>query len=88
LFGFLRIGNALLGLARADESPAVLFLFPKGGVRVLPGQLYRIALNGAAGVFGWKYVKGGYTNGAASMNGKPLSSETPLTFLFPTFGAN
>ena len=67
----------------------VLFLFPKGGVRVLPAQVYSIALNGGAGVFGWKYVKDGYANGAASMNGKPLSGEAPGTaFLFRTFGAN
>ena len=50
----------------------VLFLLPKGGVRVSPAQVYRIALNGGGGVFGWKYVKDGYANGAASMNGKPL----------------
>jgi len=66
----------------------VLFLLPKGGARVLPGQVYSIALNGDRGVFGWKYVKDGYTNGAASMNGKPLSGETPSAFLFRTFGAN
>jgi hypothetical protein len=66
----------------------VLFLLPKGGARVLPGQVYRIALNGDRGVFGWKYVKDGYANGAALMNGKPLSGETRSTFLFRTFGAN
>jgi hypothetical protein len=66
----------------------VLFLFPKGGVRVLPAQAYSIALNGEGGVSGWKYVKDVYANGAASMNGKPLSGETRSTFLFRTFGAN
>jgi hypothetical protein len=66
----------------------VLFLFPKGGARVLPGQVYSIALNGDGGVFGWKYVKDRYANGAASLNGKPLSGETPSTFLFRTFSAN
>jgi len=66
----------------------VLFLLPKGGARVSPGQVYRIALSGAGGVFGWKYVKDGYANGAASMNGKPLSGDTPSAFLFRTFGAN
>jgi hypothetical protein len=74
-------------VAVADCSH-VLFLFPKGGVRVLPAQIYSIALNGAGGVFGWKYVKDGYANGAASLNGKPLSGGTPSTFLFRTFGAN
>ena len=66
----------------------VLFLLPKGGLRVLPAQVYSIALNGGGGVFGWKYVKDGYANGAASMNGKPLSGETRSTFLFRTFGVN
>jgi archaellum component FlaF (FlaF/FlaG flagellin family) len=66
----------------------VLFLLPKGGAQVLPGQIYSIALNGDRGVFGWKYVKDGYANGAALMNSKPLSGESPATFLFRTFGAN
>jgi hypothetical protein len=66
----------------------VLFLLPKGGARVSPGQVYRIALNGAGDVFGWKYVKDGYANGEASLNSKPLSGETRSTFLFRTFGAN
>jgi hypothetical protein len=66
----------------------VLFLFPKGGAKVLPAQVYSIALNGDGGVFGWKYVKDGYANGAASFNGKPLLGETPSTFLFRTFGAD
>ncbi len=70
------------------DSNHVLFLLPKGGARVLPAQIYSIALNGGGGVFGWKYVKDGYANGAASLNGKPLSEETPSTFLFRTFGAN
>jgi hypothetical protein len=74
-------------VAVADCSH-VLFRFPKGGIRVLPAQIYSIALNGGGGVFGWKYVKDGYANGAASLNGKPLSRDTHGTFLFRTFGAN
>jgi hypothetical protein len=66
----------------------VLFLFPKGGLQVLPGQVYSIVLNGDRGVFGWKYVANGYPNGAASLNGKPLSRDTRSTFLFRTFGRN
>jgi hypothetical protein len=66
----------------------VLFLFPKGGLQVLPGQVYSVVLNGDRGVFGWKYVADGYPNGAASLNGKPLSRDTHGTFLFRTFGAN
>jgi len=66
----------------------VLFLLPKGGALVLPAQIHSISLNGAGGIFGWKYVQGGYANGAASMNGKPLSGVTPATLLFRTFGAN
>ena len=66
----------------------VLFLFPKGGLQVLPGQVYSIVLSGDRGVFGWKYVADGHPNGAASLNGKPLSRDTRSTFLFRTFGAN
>jgi hypothetical protein len=69
----------------------VLFLLPKGGVRVSPGQLYSISLSSVASVFGWKYVGGGYASGAASFqgfHGQPLSPDTRSTFLFRTFGAN
>ena len=70
------------------DCSRVLFFLPKGGARVSPGQVYSIGLSGDAGVFGWKYVLGGYANGAASWNGKPLSRDTRSTFLFRTFGAN
>jgi len=70
-----------------DACRHVLFVFPNGGLRVSPGQLYSIELSGGAGLFGWKYVMGGYTNGAASFNGKPLLRDARSTFLFRTFGA-
>jgi hypothetical protein len=66
----------------------VLFLLPNGGAQVSPGQVYSIGLRGDGGVFGWKYVVGGYKNGAAFFNGKPLMRDTRSTFLFRTFGAN
>jgi hypothetical protein len=66
----------------------VLFLLPNGGLRVSPGQLYSIALTSVGTVFGWKYVVGGYANGAASFNGRPLLRGTRSTFLFRTFAAN
>jgi hypothetical protein len=62
------------------------FFFPKGTWRVLPGQVYSIRLQGDS-LFGWKYVVGGYKNGAASFNGKPLLPDKRSTFLFPRFGA-
>jgi hypothetical protein len=65
----------------------VQFVFPNGGLRVLPGQVYRIRLSGGS-VFGWKYVVGGYTSGAASFNGRPLLPNTRSTFVFRTFGAS
>jgi hypothetical protein len=70
----------------ADDCSHVLFLLPRGGLQVSPGQVYTIQLNG--GVFGWKYVVGGYREGAASA---PHGSNPPLpdirsTFLFKTFG--
>jgi len=69
------------------DSRHVLFVFPNGGLRVSPGQVYSIRLSGGS-VFGWKYVVGGYANGAASFNGKPLLPDTRITFLFRTFGAS
>jgi hypothetical protein len=65
----------------------VLFVFPNGGLRVSPGQVYGIRLSGGS-VFGWKYVVGGYASGAASFNGRPLLPDTRSTFLFRTFGAS
>jgi hypothetical protein len=68
----------------------VLFVLPKGGWPVSPGQVYSIEVNGGRGVFGWKYVEGGYKNGAASFNGKPLlrNARGTFTFLFRTFGSS
>ena len=65
----------------------VQFVFPDGGLRVSPGQVYTIRLSGGS-VFGWKYVVGGYASGAASFNGRPLLPDTRSTFLFRTFGAS
>jgi len=66
----------------------VLFVLPKGGWPVSPGQVYSIEVNGGRGVFGWKYVVGGYKNGAASFNGKPILRDARCTFLFRTFGSS
>jgi hypothetical protein len=63
----------------------VLFVFPNGGLRVSPGQVYSIRLSGGS-AFGWKYVIGGYGSGAASFNGRPLLPNSRTTFLFRTFG--
>jgi hypothetical protein len=65
----------------------VLFFLPNGGLQVSPGQVYSIRLSGGS-VFGWKYVVGGYSNGAASFNGRPLLPDARSTFLFRTFGAS
>jgi len=65
----------------------VLFVFPNGGLRVSPGRVYSIRLSGGS-VFGWKYVVGGYANGAASFNGRPLLADTRSAFVFRTFGAS
>jgi len=70
------------------DCSQVLFLLPDGGLRVSPGQVYAIGLSSIGSVFGWKYVVGGYPNGAASFNGKPLLRDTRSTFLFRTFGGN
>jgi hypothetical protein len=65
----------------------VMFVMPKGGLHVTPGQTYRMKLSGGM-TFGWKYVVGGYEKGAAKFNGKPLLPDARSTFLFRTFGAN
>ncbi len=72
----------------ADDCDHILFVFPRGGWPVSPGQVYSIELSGGRGVFGWKYVVGAYANGSASFNGKPLSRDGRSTFLFRTFGAH
>ena len=63
----------------------VMFLMPTNGVELSPGQTYRLRLSGGA-TFGWKYVIGGYENGEATFNGKPLLPGARSTFLFRTFG--
>jgi len=63
-----------------------MFVMPKGGVELSPGQIYRLRLTGGA-TFGWKYVVGGYEHGEATFNGKPLLRDARSTFLFRTFGA-
>lgn len=81
-------GDVISKTVTADECNHVLFLLPKGGLQVVPGQVYTIVLNSDHNVFGWKYVVDGYPKGAASLNGKPLSPDTHRAFLFRTFGAN
>jgi hypothetical protein len=70
-----------------EECGHVRFFFPNGGWQVSLGQVYSIRLRGGT-LFGWKYVTGGYKNGAASLNGKPLLPDHRSTYLFRTFGAN
>jgi hypothetical protein len=62
----------------------VMFVIPKGGIEVIPGQSYRLKLSGGI-TFGWKYVEGGYEKGAATFNGNPLLPHQRSTFLFRTF---
>jgi hypothetical protein len=69
---------------QAASCDHVMFLVPKGGVEVIPGQTYRLKLSGGT-TFGWKYVQGGYEEGAATFNGKPLLPKERSTFLFRTF---
>jgi len=68
------------------DCDQVMFVIPKGGVEVTPGQIYRLKLSGGT-TFGWKYVVGGYEKGEATFNGKPLLHDARSTFLFRTFGA-
>ena len=69
----------------AKNCERVVFEFPNQGIAVTPGATYRIRLQGGL-LFGWKYVIGGYPNGEATFNGRPLVADTRSTFLFRTFG--
>jgi hypothetical protein len=82
-------GETLASLAETVYSPDcdhLLFVIPKGGIEVTPGQTYRLKLTGGM-LFGWKYVVGGYEKGAATFNGRALLPNARSTFLFRTFGA-
>jgi len=70
---------------RALGYEHTLFVIPKDGIDVTPGQTYRLMLTGGT-LFGWKYVVGGYEKGAATFNGEPLLPKARSTFLFQTFG--
>ena len=70
-----------------EDCGQVHFLFPNGGAQVSPGLVYSIRLKGGS-LFGWKHVVGGYKNGEASFNGKPLLQDGHSSFLFRTLGAN
>ncbi len=83
------VGVALVSkTVSADEGGHVLFLLPRGGLPVSPGQVYSITLSSDSHLFGWKYVVGGYRKGDASFNGKPLLPGARSTLLFRTFGAS
>lgn len=71
----------------ASDYAHVSFVLPSGGLKVLPGKTYSIRLVGGA-LLGWKYVEGGYANGSATFNGKPLLPNHRSTFLFRTYGEN
>jgi hypothetical protein len=82
-------GDELVSITRIVETSDcehTLFLFPEGGIEVIPGDSYRIRLSGGI-IFGWKYVVGGYPKGEATFNGKPLLPKARSSFLFRTFGA-
>jgi hypothetical protein len=70
---------------KVGDADHVMFLLPEGGLPVTPGRGYAIQLSGGV-TFGWKYVVGGYENGEATFNGRPLLADARSTFLFRTFG--
>jgi hypothetical protein len=81
----LALVSKTVPVAQCDH---VLFLFPRGGLPVSPGQVYSIALSGGDNLFGWKYVVGGSSHGSAFFNDKPLLKGARSTFLFRTFGGS
>ncbi len=72
---------------QTSDCDHTMFVIPKDGIDVTPGQTYRLKLTGGT-LFGWKYVLGGYKKGAATFNGRPLLPKARSTFLFRTFGAD
>ncbi len=83
-------GNTLAVVTQTVETSGcdhTMFIIPKDGIQVTPGETYWLQLQGGA-LFGWKYVVGGYEKGAATFNGKPLLKQARSTFLFRTFGAD
>ena len=71
---------------QASDCDHTMFVISKDGLDVQPGHTYRLKLTGGM-LFGWKYVVGGYKDGAATVNGRPLLRQARSTFLFKTFGA-
>ncbi len=83
------VGVALVSkTVSVTDCGHVLFVLPRGGLRVAPGRVYSIALSGGDNLFGWKYVVGGYGRGEAFFNDKPILGGAHSTFLFRTYGAS
>jgi hypothetical protein len=61
----------------------VLFVFPRGGLPVSLGQVYGIGLSSVGSPFGWKYVVGGYANGAALFQWQTCFTRYPQHFPVP-----
>lgn len=83
-------GQPLISVVRTvlpADSARAFVLLPNDGIAVQPGQTYWIRVSGGL-LFGWKYVVGGYPNGEARFNGKPLLRDARSTFLFRTFGSD
>jgi hypothetical protein len=82
-------GNILLvadKIVPADNCDQVSFFLP-AGLELSPDQTYSIQLSdGDSGLFGWKYVIGGYARGDGWFDGKRLVKDGRGTFLFRTFG--
>jgi hypothetical protein len=76
---------AVTRTVQTSDCDHTLFVISKDGIDVTPGEMYRLKLTGGT-LFGWKYVLGGYKDGAATFNGKPLLPKARTTFLFRTFG--
>ena len=81
-----RIVTALTESVQTVDCDHVMFVIPSGGVKVTPGETYRLRLSGGA-TFGWKYTVGGYENGSATLNGNPLLPNARSSYVFRTFGA-
>lgn len=68
--GFLAIASKTIPTTDYEH---VLFVLPKGGVEVSPGQLYSLQLSGGP-TFGWNHVVGGYEKGNRSTPGQLIGT--------------
>jgi hypothetical protein len=70
---------------QASDCEHTLFVIPKDGIDVIPGQAYRLKLSGET-LFGWKYCRRQIRKRRRDLQPKAALPKARSTFLFQTFG--